>query len=181
MNRVILARSSSLPPPGSLITAVIAISCFGDSLAIRRRVGRTPFMASAADQAQHEFWRAPTPASGIAANQERTSACEHCGTEFIVSSLFCHSCGVRRPELGAERVIEIPGVAELLSLRDRLGLTTPALVAFLAGALCLVGALSVSLFFSVRTALDWQAIQLWRIEWLLAAVAAFVAGCVLKK
>jgi len=29
--------------------------------------------------------------------------------------------------------------------------------------------------------LDWQAIQLWRIEWLLGAVAAFVAGCVLNK
>jgi hypothetical protein len=40
---------------------------------------------------------------------------------------------------------------------------------------------AVSVFFSARTALDWQAIQLWRVEWLLAAVAAFVAGCVLKK
>jgi hypothetical protein len=47
--------------------------------------------------------------------------------------------------------------------------------------LCVVGALSVSVFFSARTLLDWQAIQLWRIEWLLAAVAAFAAGCVLKK
>jgi hypothetical protein len=44
-----------------------------------------------------------------------------------------------------------------------------------------VGALAVSVFFSARTVLDWQAIQLWRIEWLLAAVAAFVAGCLLKR
>jgi len=29
--------------------------------------------------------------------------------------------------------------------------------------------------------IDWQAVQLWRIEWLLGAVAAFVAGCLLKK
>jgi hypothetical protein len=35
--------------------------------------------------------------------------------------------------------------------------------------------------FSARTTLDWQAIQLWRIEWLVAAVAAFVAGCLFKK
>jgi hypothetical protein len=35
--------------------------------------------------------------------------------------------------------------------------------------------------FSPRTALDWQAIQLWRIEWLLGSVAAFGAGCLLKK
>ena len=57
----------------------------------------------------------------------------------------------------------------------------PALIAFLVGVLCVLGAVAVSAFFSARTALDWQAIQLWRIEWLLAAVAAFVAGCVLKK
>ena len=57
----------------------------------------------------------------------------------------------------------------------------PAVVSFLLGILCMLGAVAVSVFFSARTALDWQAIQLWRIEWLLAAVAAFVAGCLLKK
>jgi len=112
---------------------------------------------------------------------ERDATCR-CGTEFIVSSLYCHACGASRPDLGAgERTLEIPGLAELLALGERLGLTTPALIAFLLGVLCVVGALAVSVFFSVRTVLDWQAIQLWRIEWLLAAVAAFVAGCLLKK
>ena len=57
----------------------------------------------------------------------------------------------------------------------------PAVIAFLLGVFCVVGALAVSVFFSPRTALDWQAIQLWRIEWLLGAVAAFVAGSLLKK
>ena len=47
--------------------------------------------------------------------------------------------------------------------------------------LCLLGASAVGVIFSARTVLDWQAVQLWRIEWLLAAVAAFVAGCLLKK
>ena len=74
-----------------------------------------------------------------------------------------------------------PVRAELAWLGERLGLTTPALIAFLVGVLCVLGAVAVSVFFSVRTALDWQAIQLWRIEWLLAAVAAFMAGCLLKK
>ena len=124
------------------------------------------------------------PSSDAVANREkgddRRSTCQ-CGTEFIVSSLYCHACGVRRPDLNAVRVLEIPGRAELAWLRDRLGLTTPAVVAFLVGILCVVGAVAVSLFFSVRTTLDWQAIQLWRIEWLLGAVAAFAAGCLLKK
>src|SRR5271156_4217710 len=145
-------------------------------------------MASAADQAQHEFWRAPSPTttatSEVAAGPERCATCR-CGTEFIVSSLYCHACGTRRRDLdirvGSARTLEIPGLAELVSLGERIGLAKPALICFLIGVLCLVGAVAVSVFFSARTVLDWQAIQLWRIEWLLAAVAAFVAGCLLKR
>jgi hypothetical protein len=137
-------------------------------------------MAEVIDQPQHEFWRAPMPAAGTVTSRERSSTCT-CGTEFIVSSLYCHACGTGRPEMNAIRALEIPGVAELASLGERLGLTTPAVIAFLLGVLCVIGSLGVSVFFSVRTVLDWQAIQLWRIEWLLAAVASFVAGCLLKK
>ena len=79
------------------------------------------------------------------------------------------------------RALEIPGLAEIAWLGERFGLTTPALIAFLVGVLCVLGALAVSVFFSVRTALDWQAIQMWRIEWLLGAIAALMAGCLLKK
>jgi hypothetical protein len=140
-------------------------------------------MASAADQAQHEFWRAPAPGSALTSEfaASRSASCHGCGTEFIVSSVYCHACGARRPEINAGQVLEIPGLAELTALGERLGITTPALVAFLVGIACVVGALAVGVFFSARTVLDWQAIQLWRIEWLLAAVASFVAGCVLKK
>ncbi len=143
-------------------------------------------MADAADQARHEFWRAPVPASEAVANHERSdgrSATCQCGTEFLVSSLYCHACGARRRDLNGSvaRTLKIPGRAEIAWLGERLGLATPALIAFLAGVLCVLGALAVSVVFSVRTALDWQAIQLWRIEWLVAAVAAFAAGSLLKK
>jgi hypothetical protein len=139
-------------------------------------------MAEAVDQAHHEFWRPPTLASVAVASPERSETCR-CGTEFIVSSLYCHACGACRPDLGVgvARSLEVPGLAELTSLGERLGLNPPAIVAFLLGILCVVGALAVSVFFSARTVLDWQAIQLWRIEWLLGAVAAFIAGCLLKK
>ena len=112
---------------------------------------------------------------------DERATCHRCGTEFIVSSLYCHACGATRPGLNAAHTLEIPGFVELASLGERLGLTTPAVVAFLVGVLCVLGALAVSVFFSVRTALDWQAIQLWRIEWLLAAIASFLAGFLLKK
>jgi len=187
LNSVILACGSVALPFGSPVSVVSAITCFGDSLAIRKESKKeSAFMAEAADQTQHEFWRAPMPVSKAVAKRvrsdERSATCR-CGAEFIVSSQYCHVCGASRPDLGVSvvRTLSIPGLAELALLGERLGLTTPAFIAFLAGVLCMVGALAVSVFFSVRTVLDWQAIQLWRIEWLLAAVAAFVAGCLFKK
>ena len=181
---VILALPSGRPPPGPFVTVVFAIPCFGDSLAIGKGTKEESLMAEVVDQAQHDFWRPPMPVAEVLANrgrsEERSATCHRCGTEFIVSSLYCHACGASRPGLNA-RTLEIPGFAELASLGERLGLTTPAVIAFLAGVFCVVGALVVSVFFSVRTALDWQAIQLWRVEWLLAAIASFVAGCLLKK
>ena len=136
-------------------------------------------MAEVVNQVHHEFWRPPVQA--MEAGQERSETCAECGTEFIVGSRFCHSCGASRPEVGATRTIEIPGLTELAALGKRFGLTTPALAAFLLGMICMLGALGVGIVFTARTALDWQAIQLWRIEWLLGAIAAFGAGLLLKK
>jgi hypothetical protein len=34
---------------------------------------------------------------------------------------------------------------------------------------------------TAKNFVDWQAIQLYRVEWLLAATASFVAGILLKK
>ena len=136
-------------------------------------------MAEAVNQVQNEFWRAPVPAADAVSSAGRSSTCR-CGTEFIVSSLYCHACGASRPDLNTE-TLEIPGLHELSTLGERLGLTTAAVIAFLLGVLCVVGALAVSVFFSARTVLDWQAIQMWRMEWLLAAIASFVAGLLLKK
>lgn len=141
-------------------------------------------MGEVANQAHQEFWRPPLQPVALEppTSQEYIETCRRCGTEFIVSSRYCHACGATRPELNAiSRTIEIPGLAELNSLGERFGLTTPSLVAFLVGLACVVGALTVGVVFSARTLLDWQAIQIWRIEWLLGALSALVAGCLLKK
>jgi hypothetical protein len=61
-----------------------------------------------------------------------------------------------------------------------IGLPTPSLVAFIIGVGCIVGALAVSLFYNASNMAEFQAIQMWRIEWLLAATASFVAGILLK-
>jgi len=61
------------------------------------------------------------------------------------------------------------------------GLPTAALIAFIIGLGCVAGAIGVSLFYHASNLAEFQAIQMWRIEWLLAATASFVAGILLKK
>ena len=62
-----------------------------------------------------------------------------------------------------------------------IGLPTASLVAFLFGLGCMGGVLGVSLFYKASNLAEFQAIQMWRIEWLLGATASFVAGILLKK
>ena len=62
-----------------------------------------------------------------------------------------------------------------------IGLPTAPLVAFMIGLGCVAGAIGVSLFYKASNLAEFQAIQMWRIEWLLAATASFVAGILLKK
>jgi hypothetical protein len=66
------------------------------------------------------------------------------------------------------------------TIKERMGLSTGYLVAFVAGLACVAGALAVGLL-SAKTLADWQAIQFYRAEWLLGATASFVAGILLKK
>jgi len=61
------------------------------------------------------------------------------------------------------------------------GLPTAPLIAFILGLGCVAGAIGVSLFYKASNLAEFQAIQMWRIEWLLAATASFVAGILLKK
>lgn len=66
-------------------------------------------------------------------------------------------------------------------IQRNVGLSTAALIAFLIGIGCVAGAIGVSAFYKASTMAEFQAIQMWRIEWLLAATASFVAGILLKK
>lgn len=72
-------------------------------------------------------------------------------------------------------------VLEFHAIKAWFGLPTASLIAFLIGVGCVLAAIAVGVIYSVQTLADFQAIQLWRIEWLLAALAAFVAGILLKR
>jgi hypothetical protein len=68
-----------------------------------------------------------------------------------------------------------------LRVRRELGLSTGSLVALMVGTFCVLAAIAVGMVFVVQTTLDWQALQLWRIEWLLGALVCFVAAILLKR
>jgi hypothetical protein len=61
-----------------------------------------------------------------------------------------------------------------------IGLSTASLIAFIVGLACVAGALLVGLL-TAKTFGEWQAIQIYRQEWLLGATVAFVAGILLKR
>jgi len=109
--------------------------------------------------------------------------CDSCASEFMVGSLFCHVCGASRatrPTTASNSHWTL--YLEFHHIQRALGLSTASLVAFLVGMVCLIMAgIAVGLIYSVQTFNDFQAVQFYRMQWLLGAIAAFAAGLLLKK
>ncbi len=79
------------------------------------------------------------------------------------------------------RALEFLRVLEFQNVKEWLGLSMASLIAFFAGLGCLLAAIAVGVIYSVQSLADFQAIQSWRMQWLLAALVAFVAGILLKQ
>jgi hypothetical protein len=137
-------------------------------------------MADVVPDAQHEFWQRPLVAVE-AARPGLVEVCDGCSTEFMVGSLFCHVCGASRearPSTAAHWTLYL----QFHNIKGALGLSTASLVAFVVGLACLLmAAVAVSMIYSVQTFNDFQAVQFYRMQWLLGAIAAFAAGLLLKK
>ena len=134
-------------------------------------------MSDLVHDAQQEFWRPPvnqTAASGMA------EACRRCSTEFMVGAAFCHICGMGRHRADSSpaswiRHLDVLRTLEFSNVKRWFGLPLVPLSAFLLGTAFLLVAVTVGFLSS-----DFEAIQLWRIQWLMAACAAFLAGILLK-
>lgn len=174
-------------------------------------------MSEVAQSTQEEFWRPPShriePETLVRDSVPvMAESCPRCGSEYLMGSRFCHSCGGRRPEAisssaradadalaglwerGVHRIssaiagipwskVKFPawiGYLHFHEIKSRLGLSTGSLISFVVGLACVSGAALVGLM-PVQKLVDWQAIQMYRIEWLLAATASFVVGILLKK
>ncbi|MBZ5569085.1 MAG: zinc ribbon domain-containing protein [Acidobacteriia bacterium] len=137
-------------------------------------------MPEAAHNVQKEYWRPPGQpphAMEVATGQ---LICSQCGTEFVVGARFCHVCGSERGSLigAGSRWVQW---LDFTRIREGLGFSIGALIAFVAGMGCIIAAIATGFIYSAATVLDWQAIQIWRMEWLLAAAAALLAAILLKK
>ena len=115
-----------------------------------------------------------------------TNACLTCGTDYPVGARYCYVCGSERStESGESRPsrvkLTLSRALDLSELKTALGLSVGSLIAFFIGIMCVVAAGAVGFIYTATTMLDWQAVQIWRMEWLLAAVAAFGAGTLLKR
>ena len=137
-------------------------------------------MSGVAHNLGQEFWRPP---EHVASPSEvvPTEICSRCNTQFIIGSRFCHVCGSGREVQDGSSASSLADYLDLHVIRESLGLSIGTLVAFVIGVVCVGAAVATGLMYTATTQLEWQAVQLWRIEWLLASAAAFLAGIALKR
>ncbi|HZP18546.1 MAG TPA: hypothetical protein VFB00_11300 [Terriglobales bacterium] len=140
-------------------------------------------MPDIVNDVQRDFWRPPVTQTATAA-PTLAEACRRCGTEFMVGAAFCHICGMGRHRLGAApagwmQPLEFLRALEFTRVKSWFGLPIPSLCTLLIGAAFLILALAQGLR-SAQDLSDFEAIQLWRIQWLMAACAAFLVGILLK-
>lgn len=139
-------------------------------------------MAGKVDE-REEFWRPPKETAGreyqrpVAAQME---SCQACGADLVIGSRFCHVCGTGRYERMRPVQREWTRWFDIRRWRDAVGLPISSIIALSLGVVCGIIAIATGLVYTASTVLDWQAVQIWRIEWLLAASAAFLAGILLK-
>ena len=130
---------------------------------------------------RQEFWKPAVAPRQEPAAESTGQVCQECGTDFVLGSRFCYVCGADRNANLNGPVTGLRAWIDFASLRDSLGQTNASLVALVLGCACVIAAIVTGFVFTATTLLDWQAVQLWRIEWLLGAVAMFAVGFLLKK
>lgn len=139
-------------------------------------------MADAVPNVKQEFWR-PASSRRVVMDPIASDATCECGAEYLLGARYCHICGADRvPDMGLRpHGFNLVEWLDFATIRERTGLGTAALVFFVVGLACAAAAIAVGFVYTTNTVLDWQAVQLWRIEWLLGATAAFLATLALKR
>jgi hypothetical protein len=142
-------------------------------------------MSEVVHETQNDFWRPPVVAQAApiivpAVSPALVDACDRCEAEFMVGARYCYMCGAVRPQQ-FHVAQSWTSYLEFNYINQAIGLRVASLVAFLAGLGCLLAAAFVGIFSTIQNFNDFQAVQFWRMQWLLAAIAFFVAGLLLKR
>lgn len=144
-------------------------------------------MSEVIHNASQEFWQPPADQPELSSTAALATACRRCGAEFMVGAHFCHICGTDRVgavtemESGWQHAFEFLNAFQFHRVQEWLGLSMASLIAFFAGLGCILAALAVGMIYSAQNLADFQAIQLWRMQWLLGAAVAFMAGILLRQ
>jgi hypothetical protein len=142
-------------------------------------------MAEISRELSQEYWR---PASSAGSQlqlhafqaQAQEAFCASCGTPYAPGARFCHLCGRGcEDDLHAAKS-PIMDWFDLEVIRTQSGLSTVSLVFVLAAAIFLLATMMTGLIYSTSTLAEWQAVQTWRIEWLLATGVALLAAMLFK-
>lgn len=102
--------------------------------------------------------------------------CQKCGTGLKPGAEFCHVCG--RWVFGSS-FARIVNSARAAMAQTRL--EVPVLVSLVVAAVFVVISLLAGSRMTPKTIGEWQVIQFWRIEWLLAAIVALLFGVLFKR
>ena len=139
-------------------------------------------MSETAREISQEYWRpAQQPNRVEYPVASVTPYCNMCGTQYATGARFCHVCGENRePEFQATGTNRIAQALDFTNIRQKLGLSATSLVFVALAAGCVLGALFTGFIYGANTLVEWQAVQTWRMEWMMAALVALVAAILFR-
>jgi len=144
-------------------------------------------MAEFLREHSQEYWRqAPTPQNdlktGVPQSVGNRILCASCGNPYATGARFCHCCGSgRESDLRVEKRRLRLDWLDFDRARELTGLSTIPLALALCAGLFMLASVMTGLIYDTSTIAEWQAVQTWKAEWLLATVAALLAALLFKK
>jgi len=138
-------------------------------------------MAPPAQNPDTEYWRPANPALAQVVRREALP-CPSCAAECSPAARFCQTCGSElKPSAAASQESGPPQLLNSKTPGRHAEFSLPCLFFFILGIACLTAVLAISLLYRPGSVAEWQAVQAWRIQWLLGACASFLAGMLLLR
>jgi hypothetical protein len=104
--------------------------------------------------------------------------------DYAPGARYCHCCGGSR-ESNVEPFPQVTKTSEpetdTPAWLRRMGVSVPCLTCLIVALVFAAAALLTGVIYQEDTLVNWQAVQTWRIEFLLGAVVALLAGILLKR